>query len=410
MKYKKRHLESKILELFKYFPCVAVLGARQVGKSTIVEHLPIKNLKTVVFDPVQDVLGARKDPDLFFQNQPCPLFLDEVQYAPELLPSLKRFIDKEKKNGLFILSGSQNLSVLRNIAESLAGRVAILNLLPMSSAELSESTGSSSFLENLLFNHGWNPSEFAPSTPKQTYEAVWRGGYPGLIELPTNLYGDFFNSYMQTYVERDVRTLSNISDLQTFSRFFGLLSAHTSQEINHNQLGRELGIDRKTARAWTDIATATFQWHQVPAYSRNSIKRIAGKPKGHFGDTGLACHLQRVPVADGLSVHPLGGALFESFVFGEIIKIIETWPAKPGVYHFRSYDGKEVDLMLEMNGVIYPIEIKMKANPSRNDCRGIAALKKHFPTTTFGPGLIICSSEAIYPIKEDIYAVPWWDI
>ncbi len=410
MEYKTRHLESRILELFEFFPCVAVLGARQVGKSTIVEHLPIDNLKTVVFDPVQDVLGARRDPDLFLQNQPCPLFLDEVQYAPELLGSLKRHIDKEKKKGLFILSGSQNLNVLRNISESLAGRVAVLNLLPMSNRELSKSIGGKSFLENLLFKPGWNPTQYFSSSSRPTYDAVWRGGYPGLIELPTNLYGDFFSSYMQTYVERDIRTVSNISDLQAFSRFIGILSALTSQEINHNELGRELGVDRKTAKAWTDIATSTFQWHQVPSYSRNSIKRIAGKPKGYFGDTGFACYLQRIPVADGLSVHPLGGALFETFVFLEILKIMEDWPAKPSIYHFRSYDGKEVDLMLEMNGVIYPIEIKMKTNPSSKDCRGIAALKRSFEKTSFGPGLIICSSETIYPVKEDIYAVPWWDI
>ncbi len=410
MRYKKRHLENRILDLFEYFPCVAILGARQVGKSTIVEHLPIENLKTVVFDPVQDIMGARRDPDLFLQNMPSPLFLDEVQYAPELISSLKRAIDREKKRGMFILSGSQNLSVLKNISESLAGRVAVLNLLPMSRRELDESTESPSFLRHLLFDNEQHPSTFSPSTSKSTFEAVRRGGFPGLIELPDRLFGDFFNSYMQTYVERDIRRVSNIGDLQTFGRFLGILAALTAQEINPNQLGRELGVDRKTAKTWTDIAAATFQWREIPAYSRNAVKRIAGKPKGHFGDTGLACFLQRIPDAAGLSVHPLGGALFESFVFNEIVKIAAQWPVMPNLYHFRSYDGKEVDLILELNGIVYPIEIKMKTNPSKKDARGIAAFKRAFENTRFGTGLVICASESIYAVDEDVYAVPWWDL
>ena len=280
MKYLRRVLEGRVLESFRHFPVVVVQGARQAGKTTLVQHLGIDDLTTVTFDPVQDVGGAREDPELFLQNTRTPAFLDEIQFAPELTAAIKRMVDARRENGLFIVSGSLNLAVLRSISESMAGRSAVLDLLPLCASEIEERRPDDGILARLVRDRDWSPGDHMASRPRPLYERLWRGGMPGLLDMPDHVVSTYLDSYRRTYVERDVRTASDIGSLQLFGRFLGLLAALTAQELNHNQLGRELGIDRKTAVAWSDVATATFQWFQVPPYASNPIKRIAGKPKG----------------------------------------------------------------------------------------------------------------------------------
>ncbi len=410
MEYRNRFIEQLCLELLNHFPVLAVFGARQSGKSTLVQHLGIDDLTTVVFDPVQDIGGARSDPDFFLQNQSFPLFLDEVQFAPELLASVKRQVDREKETGRFILSGSQNLSALRSVSESLAGRVAVVNLFPMATKEIGERTADGQVLEKIVVGGQRDLLSHKCGPPQPALKAIWKGGFPGLLDMPEHLYHRYFESYLQTYIERDVRTAAQIGSLQTFGAFMGLLAALTACEINHNQLGRELSVDRKTAKAWTEIAMATYQWHQVPSYSRNAIKRLAGKPKGFFTDTGFACFLHHIANARALAGHPMRGQMFETMVFLEILKQVQAWPTRPGIYHYRAYSGAEVDLVLELNGILYPIEIKMKTHPSARDLGGIRSFKNCFPNAEIGPGLVVCSCESIQRITEDVYAVPWWEI
>jgi hypothetical protein len=406
IKYKHRLIENRLSELFEYYPVVAVLGARQVGKSTLVENLFSGKISTTVFDPVMDIGNARQDPDFFLQNITPPAFFDEVQYAPELLNSIKRKVDQQKKNGMYLLSGSQNLSVLKDISESLAGRVAILNLWPMSYGEVNEKSGGR-FLEKwLLEPENQNLSDTATSRP--VFDTIWKGGYPKISELPDTLIPGYWQSYMQTYIERDVRKVSDIGSLQTFGRFIGLLGALTSQEINYNELGRELGITRNTARSWTETAESTFQWLSIPAFSRNPVKRISGKNKGYFTDTGMICNLQKISSPEVIASHPLQGALFETFVVMEIIKLIQKLPIQPNLYHFRSHSGAEVDLILELDGRLYPVEIKSKSNPARKDIRGFQAFKNCFPKENIQQCLVVCAVPSLRYIKEDVLAVPWW--
>ncbi len=406
--YHVRLLEAKIADLFRHYPVVSLLGARQVGKSTLVENLFRGAIGTVVFDPVLDIENARQDPDFFLQNHPAPVFLDEIQYAPELLGAIKRRVDRRKLQGQYILSGSQNLSVLKSISESLAGRVAIIHLLPMTRREIAREP-ESTFLKRWLADQFPSPPfpEPAAGAPP-LYPAIWRGGYPGLLTLPDHLVSGFWQSYLQTYIERDVRAVANIGSLQSFGQFIRLLAALSGQEINHAQLGRELMVDRKTAQAWLEIAQSTFLWFSVPAFPRNPVKKIAGKPKGYFVDTGFICQLQKIGAAEVIGGHPMLGALFESYVVMEIIKTIEAWPMPPNLYHFRSHGGAEVDLLLELNGTLYPIEIKAKSNPNRNDGRGIAALRKSFPSERIGAGLLICAVDQPQRLADDLFAVPWW--
>jgi hypothetical protein len=202
--------------------------------------------------------------------------------------------------------------------------------------------------------------------------------------------------------------VANIGSLQTFGHFIALLAAHSSGEINHNELGRELGVDRKTALAWTEIAMATYQWFSIPPFSRNPVKKIAGKPKGYFADTGFMCQLQRISGPEGIMNHPMRGKLFETYVTLELIKHIQTLSLKPSLYHFRTYSGAEVDLIMELNGRLFPIAIKMKSNPSGNDIKGFRSFKTCFPDETCHTGLVICSIEAPRMISDDVLAVPWW--
>ncbi|MCG8552736.1 MAG: DUF4143 domain-containing protein [Desulfobacterales bacterium] len=409
IRYKHRLIENKLAELFQYYPVVAVLGARQVGKSTLVENLYSGKIRTTVFDPVVDIGNARQDPDFFLQNIKAPAFFDEVQYAPELLNAIKRKVDQEKKNGMYILSGSQNLSVLRDISESLAGRVAILNLWSMSYSEVHEKTGGG-FLEQWLLDpeKDFLSEDDAVDTNRSVFDAIWKGGYPKISELPDALIPAYWQSYMQTYIERDVRKVANIGSLQTFGRFVGLLGALTAQEVNSNQLGRELGVARATALSWAQTAESTFQWISIPAFSRNPVKKISGKNKGYFTDTGLICNLQKISSPEVIASHPLQGALFETFVVMEIVKLIQKLPIQPNLYHFRSHSGAEVDLILELNGRLYPVEIKSKSNPYRKDVRGFQAFKDCFPKENIQKGLVVCAVPSLQYIKKDVLAVPWW--
>jgi hypothetical protein len=267
----------------------------------------------------------------------------------------------------------------------------------------------SGFLSQWL--HGQTPEPpFAPPPAElpQLYPAIWRGGYPGLLTMPDHLLGSYWQSYLQTYIERDVRTVANIGSLQTFGQFIRLLAALSGQEMNPSHLGRELGVDRKTAQAWLETAQATFLWFAIPPFSRNSVKRIAGKSKGYFADTGLLCHLQRISASAAIGGHPLHGALFETYVAMEIQKTLQAWPMPPNLYHFRSYGGAEVDLILELDGTLFPIEFKAKSNPSRNDGRGIGAFRECFTAERIGPGLIICAVDRPRRLAENLFAVPWW--
>ncbi len=408
MEYKQRLLESKIKELFEYFSAVAVIGARQVGKTTLLSNLFRDKIHTVTFDPVMDIGSARKDPDFFLQNVEKPAFFDEIQYAPELLNSIKRDIDRRGSNGIYLLSGSQNLSVLKNISESLAGRVAVVHLWPMARKE-KESDNTSGFLEWWLKGEHDNiPGGWPDEAPTSLYKEIWRGGYPKITELPDHMVPTYWQSYVQTYIERDVRTVADIGSLQNYGNFIGLLAALTAQEINFNQLGRELGIARKTAMAWTAVAEATFQWTSVPAFSRNPVKKIAGKRKGFFTDTGFACYLQHISTHEAIASHPLKGRLFETYVIMEMVKNLQKLPLVPNMYHFRTYSGAEIDIILELDGWLYPLEIKAKSNPNRLDARGFKAFRSCFPHENIRKGLIICAVPQPRAIDEDCLAIPWW--
>lgn len=407
--YVERITTRRLTRLAATFPAVVVTGARQVGKSTLIQHVFGKTSDCVVFDPSVDVENARKDPDLFLNNHKTPLILDEIQYAPELVSAIKRRIDKNRIAGQYIITGSQQWGVLNSIAESLAGRAVFLDLEGFCLAETTQSKIDQSWLKTWLDN----PDRLIQSRPQKAatelslYEHLWRGWLPEARFLPAETIPDFYTAYIRTYIERDARLLADVSDWQLFGRFIRLVAALSAQEINHSQLGRELGLTPKTSRRWLDILKATFQWFEVPPYSGNTVKRISGKPKGYIADTGIACAAQIISSPGAVGGHPLWGALFETAVAGEIRKLCSVLSPRPNIYHWRTHAGAEVDLILERDGVFYPVEIKAKTNVEKKDTSGITAFRKTYPHLHVEKGLVIAPIEKIFPLSGHDYALPW---
>ena len=279
--YIRRILTDKLYKLAESFPVVVISGARQVGKSTLLQNTLGMEAEIVVFDPVIDIENARQDPELFLNNHPPPLILDEIQYAPELVASIKRRIDLKRSPGQYILTGSQQWGVMKSMSESLAGRAVFMDLDSFCLLEISQSDSIIPWIARWLAAPDVFLSLSQSRLTHETtlYEQLWRGFLPESQFLATEVIPDFLNAYQRTYIERDVRLLAEVSDLQLFGRFLQLISALTAQEINHSQLGRELGLTPQTARRWLDILKATFQWFEIPAYSGNLIKRVSNKPK-----------------------------------------------------------------------------------------------------------------------------------
>ena len=404
--YIDRLISARLKKLLKTFPMVVVVGARQVGKSTLLKHDYGKTFDTVVFDPVLDVDNARQDPELFLDNHPAPLILDEVQYVPELIPAIKRRIDQNRKPGQYLITGSQQWGVLKTISESLAGRAVFLDLGTFSLAEVNHELP---WLGTWLKNPG-KIIRLKPSKEKKSlslYEQLWRGFFPDAQKIPLIHVPDFYQSYMRTYIERDVRLMADITDLQLFGRFVRLAAALTAQEINHSQLGRELGLTPQTSKRWLDILKAGFQWMEINPFHGNTIKRISQKPKGYLTDTGLVCNAQAISSPRAIGGHPLFGPLFETAAVMDLLKQASTLPTPPHFYHWRSHGGAEVDIIIEQDGRFCPVEIKASSQSSPQHLTGIKAFRETYPKLDIGPGLVLGPFAAFSALSKKDYAMPW---
>jgi predicted AAA+ superfamily ATPase len=405
--YRSRLAERKIRNFSQWFKVIMVLGARQTGKTTLLRET-FPDVPLLTFDPVQDLHGARQTPELFLDSFPPPLILDEIQYAPELFAALKRRVDGLETPGRYFLTGSQNPAMLKQVAESLAGRVGIIDLDCLGAEELAGAGERAPWLKTWLESKGApEPGEFAvlPPPPGGVLRALWRGGMPGLLELPDAAVPPFLNSYLHTYVERDTRGVGEIRDLAAFGKFVALCAALTAQEINTAQFGREIGVAPATARKWFEVLQATYQWREIPAFSGNAVKRLSSKSKGYLADTGLACLLQRLGSVEALSVSPLRGALFETFVANGLRKQFVTLDAEPGMYHWRTAGGAEVDVVLDWDGARYPIEIKCKTELTGHDLRGLRAFRETYGKPS--PGIVIHAGTVVRKLDDLTLAMPW---
>jgi predicted AAA+ superfamily ATPase len=403
--YLSRHIESRLNLVANHAKVILITGARQVGKSTLLKNC-FPDLPHITFDPHQDMYNIKQDPDLFLKQYHTPVILDEIQFYPELLSSIKRAVDQSDKPGQYYLTGSQNLSMLKNAAESMAGRVAILPLYPMT---LHERYGyvNDHWVPVLLEDPDTLPQRFKGVIKEfSLWQDVWQGGLPGLLSQPNDLFGTYFSSYVQTYIERDIRLIEDIRDLNGFRQFIGMLAALTSQEINFTDLGKKVGVTHKTIDRWLSLLVNTYQWHLINPYHGNTLKRITKKAKGVIADTGLAAHLIQLTSPTTLGSYPGLGSLFESYVLNQVFGVSTQLSSLPGIYHWRSHNGAEVDLLFEQNGFLYPIEIKMRSYLTQNDTRGLRAFRETYPLDRIKTGIIIYAGDRCYRVDDSVIAVP----
>lgn len=330
----KRAISEKILQLAGKYPVVSVTGPRQSGKTTLVRDI-FPEYRYVSLERPTDRALAEEDPEAFLQGYEKGIIIDEAQYVPRLFSYIQVLADERKRNGEFVLTGSQHFLFMEKIAQSLAGRVAVFNLLPFSYEEIKNTPWSNQDYEYYIFN----------------------GFFPRLYDqdiAPT----DYYPNYIQTYTERDVRQLVNISDLSAFQRFLQICAGRIGQLVNLSQIGTDLGIDHKTVSRWLSILQTGFQAFLLQPYFENFNKRILKTPKLYFYDTGLACSLLGIQNREQLDTHFAKGALFENFIIVELMKQFFNKGIRPQFYFWRDSSGHEVDLLVDFGGMQFPIEIK----------------------------------------------------
>jgi len=399
-----RTLSQTVLRISESFPVLMVTGPRQVGKTTLLEMCADKSRAYVTLDDLEMRRLAMDDPALFLQTWPAPVIIDEIQYAPQLFSAIKMVVDRDKRNGLYWLTGSQKFHLMQGLTESLAGRVAVLDLLGLSQAELS---GRASQAPVFLPNAAWlsQARETAPPLPlKALFERIWLGSYPRLVVQGPQVRDVFYRSYIQTYVQRDVQDLLKISDPLSFHRFLGVVAARTGQLLNYASLARDVDIDNKTAKTWLSVLQASGIVYLLQPYHRNLSKRMIKSPKLYFLDTGLAAYLTKWGTPEALEAGNMSGAMLETWAVSEILKSYWHKGKEAPIYFYRDTEQQEIDLLIEADQQIYPVEIKKTAAPTTQAKRQFAAAAQL--GLEAAPGTVLCLVPRDTPLGRDATAVP----
>ena len=396
--YIERVIEKQLKYLSEHFPVVVVTGARQTGKTTLIRQAASEAAYvTLDYPRIREL--AKTDPELFLQQYKPPIIIDEIQYAPELLPYIKIQIDTDRKAGQYFLTGSQMFRMMKNVSESLAGRAGLLSLYGFSRSEIT----------------GQDETPFLPSnnlrlkseeTITTIFDRIYRGSMPQMVVDEGLTPEAYFGEYMQTYMERDIRNLLEIKNESKFQRFISCVAARTGQELNLSDIAKDVGIDSKTADSWLSLLVSSGLVYLLQPYSGNTIKRIVKRPKIYFMDTGLACYLSLWNNPRVLEQSAMAGAMFETYVISEIIKQYANagLDTRSRLAYYRDSNGKEIDLLIIENGTLYPIEIKKSANPSKDALKNFGVLPGL--TGKIGKGAVICLSSQMYPLDRDNLIVP----
>lgn len=403
--YITRHLEMQIINASKYYPVVMVCGQRQVGKSTMLNHLKTPERRYITLDDANARRLAEQDPALFFEAYPPPLLIDEVQRVPSLLLEIKKIIDQkalngEDNNGMFWLTGSQKFSLLQGAAESLAGRIAIFEMAGLSAAEISGQPPRL-FSADLTQLKQQAKHAQAPNL-QQIYERIFRGSMPKLAatELETER---FYTDYANTYLERDIRNLGQVGKLNEFYSFLVYMAARTAQELKYSDIANTIGISAPTAKAWTAILERSGIIYLLHPYSGNITSRLVKTPKIYFMDTGLAAYLCRWPNAATLANGAMDGAFFETYVITEIVKSYYNAGKRPNLYYYRDTEKREIDLLIVEAEKLYPIEIKKGKMPAHAD-KNFSLLDKF--KLEVQTALIVCMSDELIPYSQKAWYCP----
>jgi len=401
--YKKRTLEAFVEKATEQFPVLMVTGARQVGKTTFLQHLNKETRTYVTLDDPLILSLAKEDPALFMQRFPPPVLIDEIQYAVELLPHIKMAVDRNRKAGQFWLTGSQQFHLMKGVSESLAGRVGVVHLLGLSRREL---TGQDYESRPFLPTEENIPSTRAMGrlTLKDLYRSIWRGSFPA-IALDDDMDRDlFYSSYVQTYLQRDIRDLARVGDEMAFLRFLRAAAARTGQLLNMAELARDADVAPNTAKMWLSILQVSGIAYLLEPYHTNVTKRLVKTPKLYFLDTGLCAYLTEWSSPETLEAGAMSGAILETWIVAELLKSYWHNGRRAPFYFYRDKDQKEIDLIIVQDGTVYPLEFKKTASPSKDDVRHFRVLDKlNMP---IGSGGVICLTEQSLPLTQTTRSIP----
>lgn len=415
-KYKTRTIEKSLNALIDNCPVIMVTGPRQVGKTTLLNHLVETSNKKINYVTLDNILirsQAIEDPELFLRSYETPLIIDEFQYAPELLSYIKIKVDNARKNEMFgdgkevgtlyYLTGSQVFQTMKNVSESLAGRIGILDLYGFSNREL-EGLGETAFIPDI--NLLKTKERVETKLTSKIFEKIINGSYPEVNNKNGRNREQFYETYIRTYIERDVRQLINIKDENKFIKFISSVAARTSQEYNALDIGNDVGIDSKTADEWISILKNTNLIYMLQAYSNNNVKKAIKRPKIYFMDTGLACYLTGYMNSETLERSAYNGAIFETYIISEIVKSYTNNGKDPRtrLYYYRDTNQKEIDLLVFYDNKVYPVEIKKSANPGKEAVKNFDIVNKF--GVEVGNGIVLCMMEDILSIDEKNYYVP----
>ena len=414
--YIPRAAETTVKNISDTFPVLLVTGPRQVGKSTMLQKLAEPDRTVVTLDDLDVRLLAKTDPGLFMQRYRPPVIIDEIQYAPELLPYIKMEADRTQRNGDWWLTGSQPLHLMEKVSESLAGRVGVVSLLGLSTSEIegvpSEpfTTDPTRLLERMKTakKRGLN----------EVFDRIFMGSMPKLYMDPAIDREVYYRSYVATYLQRDIKDLAQVGDELAFYQFMIAVAARTSSPVVYEELAQEVGVSSPTAKKWLSILVSSHIVALVQPYHNNALKRITKMPLLHFLDTGLAAYLLKWNNPRALENGAMAGAFFESYVFSEIYKSYLNTGKEPPVFYYRDKDQKEIDLLLYENGELHPIEVKKAASPGKSAIKNFPVLDPVAEPEKFGgakslktkigAGAVVCMASDLLPIDKKNWYVPVW--
>ena len=405
-----RTLAQSIQSVSNSFPVLMLTGPRQVGKTTLLQMCAAQcstvQRNYVTLDDLDARSLAQRDPALFFQTFQAPILIDEVQYAPELFGAIKISVDRSQRNGDFWLTGSQKFQLMRGITESLAGRVAVMDLLGLSQAELA---GRADLVRPFVPTAAWLAAARSAADPQPkplmaVFDQIWLGAYPRLNTQGAKVRDLFYRSYIQTYIQRDVQDVLKIADQMAFNRFLATVAARTGQLLNVASLARDVDIDNKTARAWLSVLETSGLVYLMQPFHSNLSKRLVKMPKLYFLDTGLAAYLTKWPDAASLEAGSMSGAMLKTWVVSEVLKSYWHNALEAPLYYYRDTDQREIDLLIAVGDTLYPVEIKKTASPSQNASRQFAVIDKL--EKTLGQGAVLCFVERDIPLSETVTAIP----
>ena len=414
--YIKRSVENKLEQLSKSFPIIMITGSRQVGKTTLLNNLQKQSkidINYVSLDNLSVRALAKEEPELFLERFKAPLIIDEFQYAPDLLSYIKIIVDEKKQEhlenekvqsmGLYYLTGSQVFHTMKSVSESLAGRVGILELYPLSNREI-ENKNEDFFLP--IYESLENKEKTKRLDVDKVYEKILKGSYPELYSNPNIEPRDFFESYIKTYIERDIRELINVKDETKFLKFIESVAVRTGQELNINDISNSIEINNMTAQNWLSILVSTGLVYLLQPYSNNNISRIVKRPKLYFMDTGLACYLAGYMDSITLEKSAFNGAIFETYVITEIIKSFANagLDSRKYLYYYRDNNGKEIDLLIIYNNTVYPLEIKKSFNPGKQAIKNFDVVNNF--GLEIGNGGVICLAKDLFPLDKSNNLIP----